>query len=197
MAVPQGRIFLGAIVLGIIWLLVVRFQSNLRRFVHRIPLGRAAQFFAVGLFFSDLVMENIAINFAGDLDPNLAVNTFWWLGSCLAWVAGWWVLGQFYRLNAGQVFFVAGLMGVLVEQHWLVPRLVASGQWFTVLAAAPLLVPVYGGAVAPAFLLAPASVQGRRKPGAVGLAVCLVATLAAFYLGTVLWLQGLRPLITA
>jgi hypothetical protein len=194
MAVPQGRIFIGAVVLGGLWLVLVRYRTLLRRYVDKIPRP-TVRFFVVGLLFSDVVMENVAINFKGDLNPNLLLNMFGWLGSCLAWVASWWILGRVYRFTPYQVFFIAGLTGILVEQNWLVPRLIAEGSWFPILAAAPLLVPVYGGAVAPAFLLCDSLQEGRnrREPGIGGVIVALAFTLLAFYGGTGLWQAAFRP----
>ena len=123
-------------------------------------------------------------------------DTFLWLGTCVAWLAGWWLISLFYRLSAIEVFFISGFMGVLVEQHWLVPRLIATGQWFPVIAAAPLLVPVYGVAIAPALLLSGREDSGpNRRPGSLGYLASLGVSLGSFYLGTAIWQGIFRRLI--
>jgi hypothetical protein len=197
LVIPQGRIFAGAVALGLIWIAVMRFSGGIRTWLIGLGLPQMALFFIVGIFFSAILMENLAINFHGDLNPNLALNTFLWLGTCLAWLLGWWLLSLLYRFTPTEVFLVSGLMGVLVEQHWLVPRLIASGQWFPVVAAAPILVPVYGVAMAPAFLLTGRGDTGAtRRPGWLGYLVALVGSFAAFYIGTAIWQGVFHPLIS-
>ena len=191
LVIPQGRVFAGAVALGLIWIAVKRFSRVIRGWLMGFSLPSMALFLIVGIFFSAILMENLAINFQGDLNRNLALNTFLWLGTCLAWLLGWWLLSLMYRYTPNEVFFISGLMGVMVEQHWLVPRLIASGQWFPVMAAAPIVVPVYGVAMAPAFLL-----TGRGetspipRPGWLGYLVAFVTSFTAFYVGTAVW-QGL------
>lgn len=194
LAFPPGRVFVGAIGMSIFWGLLLKFHKPLEGVVSRIPISSVARFLLVGIFSADVIMENLAINFHGDLHPNLALNSLLWLGAYVAWLTAWWVVSRFYWFEPNQVFFIAGVMGVLVEQNWLIPKLLASGQWFSAIVSAPILVAVYGGAVAPAFLLArPIPPSSHRRPGIVGFFVALFLPLLAFYAGGALWLAIARP----
>jgi hypothetical protein len=195
--VPQGRIFLGAIALGYFWLAMVYFRDPLRRFVARWPLTERQRFFIIGLICSNLLMENFAVNFKGDLDPNLLKNMFWWLGMCLAWVTGWWILSQYHSYTPNQVFFIAGLMGLCIEQNWMAPRLLLTGQWFPLLASAPILVATYGFAVAPPFLISPGEGALSRRPAGKGAVVfAFVMNFVFAYAGSAVWLGWVRPVLT-
>jgi len=196
-AVPQGRVFLGAITLGYFWLAMVYFREPLTRFVARWPLTEPQRFITVGLICSNLLMENFAVNFKGDLDPNLLKNMFWWLGMCLAWVTGWWILSRYRSYTPHQVFFIAGLMGLCIEKDWMAARLLMTGQWFPLLTAAPILVATYGFAVAPAFLILPEDGVPQRQPAGRGAAAfAFVMNFVFVYAGSAVWLGFLRPVLT-
>ena len=193
LAFPQGRVFTGAIGMSIFWGLLLKFHKTLQERVERIPGPLGVRFLVVGILTTDVVMENLAINFHGDLHPNLALNSLLWLGGCLAWLAGWWIVSRFYWFEASEVFFIAGIMGMLVEQNGMVAKLLVSGQWFPAIVSATILVPVYGGAVAPTFLLlrrVPS--ESMRRPGIVGFFVALFLPMGTFYAGGALWIAVAR-----
>jgi hypothetical protein len=195
LALPEGRVFTGAIGMSVFWGLLLKFRNPLQTWVERIPGPLWVHFFVVGVLSADVVMENLAINFHGDLHSDLALNSILWLGTYLGWLVGWWIVGRFYWFEPRQVFFLAGAMGILVEHNWMVPKLLASGQWLPAIVSAPILIPVYGGAIAPAFLLTQRAPSGPTpKPGIVGFLFALFLPVGAFYVGGALWLAVIRPL---
>jgi hypothetical protein len=193
---PEGRIFLGSLGMGVYWLLIVRFRYPLQRLADRAIRSHSLRFFAIGILSSDVVMENLAINFKGDLQSNLLLNSLLWLGAYLGSIAGWWFVARIFRLSPNQVFFIAGLLGVIIEQNWMIPKLLVSGQWGVALLSTPIVLVVYGAAVAPAFLLAGNPPNGGgRKAGVVGFAVALVLPALLFYALGALWIALLRPIV--
>jgi hypothetical protein len=194
---PEGRIFLGSLGMAVYWLLVLFFRSSLQKMAIRIRSLRF-RFFVIGIVSSDVVMENLAINFKGDLHPNLVINTFLWLGSCLGLLTAWWIMARRYRFTPHQVFFVTGLLGVLMERNEMIPKLLIAGQWGVALLAAPLIVVVYGAAVAPAFLLSGGPPGAEvRQPGLGAIAAALMLAAAMFYGVGTLWITVFRPLFVS
>ena len=195
---PGGRIFLGSLGMALYWLVLLVFRSPLKKGLSRVVGSFPLRFFAIGLISADVIMENLAINFKGDLDPNLIVNTFLWLGSCIGLLTGWWVVARFYRFTPYQVFFITGLTGVLVEHNAMFLRLLVGGKWGIALLSAPIIVVVYGAAVAPAFLLAGDPPETKlRKPSMAGFAVALLLPGVLFYGVGALWIALLHPLVAS
>ena len=190
---PDGRIFWGTIAMGGVWLLTVRYAANLRLLIARILPSPHARFWLIGILYSAVFMENLAINFRGDLHPNLAINSFLWLGAYLGWLGSWLFVQRKYAISWRQVFFLGGLMGVLIEQNGMIPRLVLSGQWFPAILSIPLIFVLYGAAIAPAFLLAePVPPQGARQTQKKHLLIALTLTSLSFIGIGFLWIKAFQ-----
>jgi hypothetical protein len=193
---PEGRIFLGSLGMAVYWFLVVRFRDPLRKPISRMIPSFNLRFFVIGIVSSDLIMENLAINFKGDLHHNLFLNSLMWLGSYIGSIVGWWVIARTFRFTPYQVFFLAGLLGVIIEQNWMIPKLLAAGSWAIALLCAPIILVVYGAAVAPAFLLAGDPPRTpARKPGIASFAIALLLPALLFYCLGGLWIAVLRPFV--
>ncbi len=190
---PEGRIFLGSIGMAVYWLVLLKFRQPMQRLAGSIR-PTILRFFVIGIVSSDLIMENLAINFKGDLQSNLLLNSLLWLGAYLGSICGWWLVARVFRFTPYQAFFTAGLLGMIIEQNWMIPKLLAAGQWAIALIAAPVILVVYGAAVAPAFLLADLDRSGR-KPGIVGFSAALVLPGLMFYAGGAVWIALLKPFI--
>src|SRR4051794_40315108 len=106
--------------MGGLWWLSTRFPHWLRRMAARVPGPLWLRFLCVGLVSTDLVMENLAIAFHGDLHPNLAVNSFLWLGAYGGALLGWWGVTRLFAFSPTQVFIAYAIKGVAVEQNFLI-----------------------------------------------------------------------------
>jgi hypothetical protein len=200
MAQENGLRWFWPFSLGLVWWLVIWFREPLRRGIASLSLPRSVKFFALGLFFYNVVMENLAVSFEGDLHPSLWVNTVLWVGAGLGVFTGWWLLAQWFQYSPAQVFLIYGLKGVVVEQDFLLPKLLWKGDLFAVAASIPLLVVVYGAAVAPVFVILSRELpRPARETGWLGAAAGFILPGLLFYLGFYVWVLfvgwafGIRP----
>jgi hypothetical protein len=66
---PGGFDSIWPLSLSLIWWLVLLFRAELQAWGRAVPLPIWLKFLIVGLFFSDVVMGNLAVSFKGDLHP--------------------------------------------------------------------------------------------------------------------------------
>jgi hypothetical protein len=127
---PGGFDSIWPLSLSLIWWLVLLFRAELQAWGRAVPLPIWLKFLIVGLFFSDVVMGNLAVSFKGDLHPNLALSSFLWLGAYGGVVLAWWLLAHLYPFTPWQVFFIYGFKGVIIEQDFMLPTMLWKGDWF-------------------------------------------------------------------
>jgi hypothetical protein len=145
-------------------------------------------YFGLGLLYTTVIGENLGIALEGDIHPNLAINTFLWVGSYLGLLAGWWLLGRRYLWTPWQVYWLSGLMGVVVEQDYLVPRMLVSGEVIQAVVLSPFVHAVYGSIMAPVFAVLGQDLPARdRRPGIGAKVLAVVLPAALFFLGG-LWI---------
>ena len=177
--------------LGLVMWGVLKFRAPLQRFAARLPFPVFIKYLAFGIFFFDVIMENFAVSFKGDLHPNLFLDSFLWLGSCLGVMCAWWLVAQFFWFRPWEVFFLYGLKGVLLEQDFLLPRMIMQGQFFDVVMIIPYLIVVYGSAVAPVFVVLEKELpRPPRRPGLAGAVVGVVLSAILFYAGAYVWFRA-------
>jgi len=187
---PGGFDSIWPLSLSLIWWLVLLFRAELQAWGRAVPLPIWLKFLIVGLFFSDVVMGNLAVSFKGDLHPNLALSSFLWLGAYGGVVLAWWLLAHLYPFTPWQVFFIYGFKGVIIEQDFMLSTMLWKGDWFSALVAAPFLVVVYGSAVAPMFVILQKELPNPgRRVGWMAIGLSIVVTMAGFYAGAFVWFR--------
>jgi hypothetical protein len=179
---------------------VLRFREPLQRFAARLPFPVYVKFLLFGIFFWDVVVENFGMSFKGDLNPNLFLSSFLWLGSCLGVMGAWWLVAQFFRFSPWEVFFFYGLKGVVGEQDFLVPLTIMQGQFLAAFVTIPYLIVVYGSGVAPVFVVLEKELpRPARRAGPVGAVLGIGLSGALFWVGALAWFKvvellfGLKP----
>jgi hypothetical protein len=186
--------------LFLVWWLVLAFRDPLQRLAAKIRLPLFAKFLLFGLFFNDVVMENLAVSFHGDLHPNLFFNCVLWLGAYAGVLVGWWVLSRFYWYGFYLVFFLYGMKGVIVEQDFMVAKLILSEQFGAAVMAIPILVVVYGASVAPVYVVLEKELPRPERPvGPLAWLLGIMVPGLMFYAGAFVWFKfvdvafGLKP----
>jgi len=168
--------------LAIVWWLIVVFRGPLQSAVRKVHLPTWVKYFLLGLFFTDVVMENLAVSFHGDLNPNIFLNSFLWIGAYLGVLLGWWLVARWYRVTPSQVFFLYGISGVIAEQNLMVPKMLFHGQIPTALLTIPLLIVVYGTAVAPVFVILEDELpRPERRLNLIGGVIAALLPMGLFY----------------
>lgn len=203
----DGPSFPWQAVLVILWLAVWRFRMRIRRYLfgrggdleqtspefrtgsdaHLSPPSSPplwVWYFGLGLPYATIIGENLGVGFEGDIHPNLAINTLLWVGSYLGLLAGWWILGRRYLWSAWQIYWLSGLMGVVIEQDYLVPRILASEQAIEAVVIAPFVHAVYGSIVAPIFAILGQDLPASdRRPGIGAKVMAVVLPAVLFFVG--------------
>jgi hypothetical protein len=184
--------------MAIVWVLVLAFREPLQNLNRRIHIPVFAKFLIWGLIFTDIIMENLAVSFKGDLHPNLFLNSLLWVGAYAGVIVAWWILSRLFTFTPWQVLFLYGIKGVIIEQNYMVPKMLVSGDFRSMLLCIPLLTVVYGASVAPVFVILGNELpQDRRKPGILAAILAIIIPWAFFYAGFFAWfrLMGLVGLI--
>jgi hypothetical protein len=173
-----------------IWWLVVLFREQLRSVVQKVHLAAWAKYFLLGLFFTDVVMETLAVSFQGDLNPDIYLNAFLWIGAYLGMLLGWWLVAHWYKFKSIHVFFLLGISGIIIEQNFMVPKMLIHGQVLTALLTMPLLIVVYGTAIAPVFLILKGELpEPPRRLNFIGGAIAVFLPIALFFLAAYPWFR--------
>ena len=176
--------------LFLVWGLALFFRVPLQRFAAWLHLPLFLKFLLIGLFFNDVVMENLAVSFKGDLHPNLLLNGFLWLGPYAGVLVGWWLLARFYSFSPWLVFLLYGIKGVLIEQDFLLAKLLLSKQFLAAVVFIPIIAVVYGASVAPVFVALEKELpRPVRKPGLFGAIMAIVVPALLFYGFAYLWFK--------
>ena len=103
---------------------------------------------------------------------------------------GWWLLAHWYKFYPLQVFFLLGVSGIIVEQNFMVPKMLIHGQIVTALLTMPLLVVVYGTSVAPVFVILEGDLPEPPRPiNFVGGLIAIVLPMACFFLAAPVWFR--------
>jgi hypothetical protein len=97
----------------------------LARLVLRLPV---LVFIAAGVCWTSFVAENLAGMMRGTLDEDLAVNSFLWIGPNLLYMTPLWWLASGYAVSRTRIAALAGLPGVVTENGFALPAMVAAGQ---------------------------------------------------------------------
>jgi hypothetical protein len=178
------------IFLGLVWAAAWYWRKPLGTAVRAVKAPLWLKFFLLGISFFDIIMESFAVSFQGDLNRNIVLSNFLWLGSAIGIIGAWWIVAHLYAFTPWQVFFLYGLKGTLIEQDYLVPLLFWKGQWATGLILIPFLIVVYGSAIAPVFaLLERALPKDRRIPGGLAVVTAILLPAILFYGGAFLWFR--------
>jgi hypothetical protein len=181
---------LGPVSLCLVWWLVLFFCEPLQRFAAWLHLPLFFKFLLIGLFFNDVVMENLAVSFEGDLHPNLFVNCFLWLGPYAGVLVGWWLLARFYSLSPWLVFLLYGIKGVLIEQDFLVAKLLLAKQFLAIGVFIPIVAVVYGASVAPVFVALEKELpRPPRRLGVLGAILAIGLPAVLFYGFAFVWFR--------
>jgi hypothetical protein len=192
---PDRLTAIAPLSLSLIWWLVLSYRRSLQGLASKLPFPVWVKFLVIGLFFTDVVMNNLAVSFKGDFHPNLFLNGILWLGAWVGVLLGWWLLAQFYHLTAWQVFFVYGIKGVIVEQDFLVPLTIWSGQLVNAFLVIPYLIVVYGAGIAPVFAILEKELpRPERRLNWVGVLLAVVVPMVSFYAGAFVWFKLMEEL---
>jgi hypothetical protein len=176
--------------LCLVWWLVLFFREPLQRFTAWLRLPLFLKFLLLGLFFNDVVMENLAVSFKGDLHPNLFLNCFLWLGPYAGVLVGWWLLARFYSFSPWLVFLLYGIKGVIIEQDFLVAKLLLSKQFLAVAVFIPIVAVVYGASVAPVFVALEKELpRPPRRLGLLGPVLAIGVPALLFYGFAFVWFK--------
>lgn len=164
------------------------FREPMQTVVRRLHFAIWVKYFLLGLFFTDVVMENLAVSFKGDLSPNIFLNTFLWIGAYLGMLLGWWLVAHWYKVKPLHVFFLLGVSGIIVEQDFMVPKMLIHSHILTALLTMPLLVVVYGTSVAPVYVILEGDMpEPPRRLNFIGGLIAIVLPMVCFFLASYLW----------
>jgi len=187
---PDRLTALAPLSLSLISWLVLNYRTPLQGLASKLPLPVWVKFLVIGLFFTDVVMNNLALSFKGDFHPNLFLNGILWIGAWVGVLLGWWLLARFYQLTAWQVFFIYGIKGVIVEQDFLVPLTIWRRQLVNAFLVIPYLIVVYGAGIAPVFAILEKELpRPERKLNWVGLLLAVVVPMVSFCAGAFVWFK--------
>lgn len=189
------QLLLSPLSVGLVWWLILRYRQQLQGLVRRIPLPPLLKYVVLGSVLAAFVFNNFAISFnlnrndiiKGD-DPAILFNSFLWIGSFATMLLVYYLFAYRYRIAPEAVFWVSGLIGVVIEQNFLVPIMLATLNPFALIFFFALL-PVYGATYGAIWLLMPPEQlpQGSRAPTRVSYVVLAFLAALAFYLGAALW----------
>lgn len=128
------------------------------RLILRLP---TLVFLAVGVLWTCYVAENLAVMMRGDLDPDLGVNSFLWIGPNILYMVPLWWLAAGHSMSRTRVAALAGLPGVVIENDFALPAMLAAGQGGPFLILALNVHAVYAAMFAVPVIVAMAA---RREP---------------------------------
>lgn len=204
LSTQNGFRYLAPISISVIWLLIVKYRSQLNEFFGKWPIRPPFKVFILVFCFNAFVMENLAVSFKGDLHPNLFINTFLWFGGYAGLAFSWALAMRFLPLGMGQAFFIAGTKGILIEQDFLLFKLLSKGNLLPFLIGAPIIFVVYGAPVSAAFLClfpkksnADKTDRSKRHLGSLftSCVVVLILNILFFYFGSGIWFKLFHKLL--
>lgn len=187
------------------WFILLRFRSFFSGIVRSIPLPSVVKFLIAGLLLGVGLGVNFTIAFGlsggysrfenpsgiagADLDPNPLINIALYFGPWGGAMLGWYFLRRFYTFSFYHVFWIAGILGALTEQQFLLPATLLSGDILTALSLTFLLIPSYGVPYATPFVIMPPEElpKGVRKPGLLGYLLFVIIPLIMFYVSAILY----------
>jgi hypothetical protein len=146
----------------------------------RRPASRAGpvHHILVGTAYGAFLCHPLATLGAGDLYPDVLVNSALWSGSYLAFHATWaWLLRR-RRWKALEIVAVAGTLG-LADPSLLLARSALAGDWQTLLLFMPVLHAVFAASLAPP-VCAYRAVSSTKSPQKVTLPVVLALVVPNF-----------------
>jgi hypothetical protein len=192
-----GMLALPQHLLVLVGALAWRWRAPLRKQLERWLPGPAWRRYAfLGLIHTSSIGESLGVGLQGDLHSNLLANSFLWLGPYAGLLFAWWLLRRRWNWSAGEIFMLSGLLGVLIEQYFLLPSMVFSGRWVEALLILPFIHAVYAALVAPPVLIAaPPTDPGAPRPRLLARGMALLLPGALFFLGG-LWIFLWSPVFT-
>ena len=125
-------------------------------------------FIAVGILWTSYVAQNFAVMMRGDLDPDLLVNSFLWIGPNLLYMVPLWWLAAGHAMSATRVVAMAGLPGMVIENDFALPAMLAAGQGAPALVLALNVHAVYAALFAVPVIVAMAARRDPPQYGAPG-----------------------------
>ncbi len=150
-------------------------------------------FLAIGVLWTCYVAENFAEMMRGSLDPDLWVNSFLWIGPNLLYMVPLWWLAAGHAISGTRIAVLAGIPGVVIENDFALPAMLAAGRSASALVLALHVHAVYAAMFAVPVIVAMAARREAARypaPGWKQLAA-LVAMPIGLYAGT-LWIDFWR-----
>jgi hypothetical protein len=112
-------------VCALLLLILRRPVAWLFRLILRLP---TLVFVAVGVLWTSYAAENFAVMMRGDLDPDLWINSFLWIGPNLLYMVPLWWLAAGHAISPARIAALAGLPGIVIENDSALPALLAAGK---------------------------------------------------------------------
>jgi hypothetical protein len=147
-------LFIGALLA----LIVRRPVAWLLRLILRLP---GLVFVALAIAWTCYAAQNFAIRMRGDLDPDLWINSFLWIGPNVLYMAPLWWLVSGHLVSSTRIAALAGLPGIVIENDFAVPAMMAAGKTGHALVLALNVHAVYAAMFAVPVIVAAAA---RREP---------------------------------
>ncbi len=144
-------------------------------------------FVIVGIVYSAFVAEPLAVLGRGDIQPNLVLNSVFWIGSYAGVFVAWlWLLPR-YRWGSMTVFVLCGLLA-LFDHSLALWRMLLNLDIVGFLLFAPVLHAVYSSLTAPIMVAYRTGLQrAARAPGVAGIAWATLLPGVLFRIGS-LWI---------
>jgi hypothetical protein len=97
----------------------------LARLILRLPM---LVFIAAGILWTSYLAESFATMMRGTLDADLLQNSFLWIGPNLLYMVPLWWLVSGHAMSRTRIAALAGLPGVVFENDFALPALLAAGE---------------------------------------------------------------------
>lgn len=147
----------------------------------------ATHFIMVGVAYSTLVGEPLAILGHGDLHPNLLLNSFLWIGSFTGVYLAWLWLLRRYRWHPLDIFMLCGAVA-LFDHSLMLWKLAGAFDAIGLFLIAPVLHAVYASMIAPVVMAyREALMRDADAPGFGGQASAVMLPGVLFWIGG-LWI---------
>ncbi len=113
----------------IIWAVALRYRQFFIVFLGKIPLPPFLKFLIIGAPLAAVTVGfTVAFGISSDLDPNPIINTLLYVGPWGGMISGWYLLLRYYAFDYRHVFWISGFYGAIVEQGFIMPLLLLSGD---------------------------------------------------------------------
>lgn len=144
------------------------------------------------MFWGIFIANNFAVNFnirGDDSHPDFLLNCFLWIGAIAAVLAVLYIMGKFYILDSNKVFWIMGLVGIIIEQNFLVPLQLFSLQIIPAIIISFSLLPVYGITYAFAWTILPndSLPKGKLNLNILRTIILAIFVSFSFYFGSLSW----------